>query len=185
MKQNKKQNKNNMKEVLLWVGLAIVMLALVRYFNIGIHKAEASTIPASMQVKYVIPDRIDPIKTNAEVEAMFKPAKIELQGCDLSFISQKPADVGKEIIATPNSSFKLEISKYSCSDQQLFSKLGWYESEYNPDAVNTIYTGLFQESDETRVTCRNNGHGQDDFECAKWVYNNYRAWFESATTYNF
>lgn len=105
--------------------------------------------------------------------------------CDLSFQSLKDADIYKNITVTPPEGFKSRISAYSCEDQKLLSRIGWYESEWKEESVNpeNIYAnGLFHILPTTVEFCANNGRTTLE-DCAIYIARDWTSWFPSITAH--
>jgi hypothetical protein len=161
--------------------IAVFMLALfVREENIAKHKlptfiptVEAATFEP---ISYVEPEIVEIVEV--------APIVVE-EVCNLSFQSLKPADIYKNIVVTPPAEFSSNLGHYSCKEQQILSRLAWYESEWKSDSVNIdnpYANGYYHILPTSREVCYNNGvQGYED--CALWIYNNFRSWFLSVTTY--
>ncbi|MGV8142958.1 MAG: hypothetical protein ACP5NS_04995 [Candidatus Pacearchaeota archaeon] len=96
-------------------------------------------------------------------EVIEEPKKEE---CDLTFWTNK--DGGH--METPPAEYVERIKNFSCIEQKWLSRLAHYESQYNPNAKNGYFEGLYQiGSGDTRNFCRNNGRNASDEDCALYL----------------
>lgn len=87
--------------------------------------------------------------------------------CDLTFWTPKD----KGYMNTPPAWFvkDIAIKEYSCNDQKWLTRLAQLESEYNPNAVNGAFKGLFQIGQDARDMCIANGRNKNDYDCALYL----------------
>lgn len=86
--------------------------------------------------------------------------------CDLTFWSNKDGGYWE----TPPAGFIKGIRNYDCESQKWLSRIAHYESEYNPEAKNGYFEGLYQiGSGDTRDFCINNGRNASDEDCALYL----------------
>lgn len=106
---------------------------------------------------------IEPL--NSEIEAIkIEESKSEI--CDLTFWSNKEGGYWE----VPPQNFVDRIKDYDCNSQKWLSRLAHYESQYNPDAKNGAFEGLYQIGNgDTRDFCINNGRNSSDEDCALYL----------------
>lgn len=102
--------------------------------------------------------------TELEIEPVKEEVKQEV--CDLKFWTNKDGGHWE----TPPATYTERIKGYSCIGQKWLSRLAHYESQYNPNARNGFFEGLYQiGSGDTRAFCRNNGRNASDEDCALFL----------------
>lgn len=187
---NLKNNKRQFPEIIKWV----ILLLLVGYilFRVSSYNSiradvivEKVEIPTSIELS-----QIEPVKLDSKgYEGMSDSEYFEIMGvdrCNLSFWSNKTKNEVKGFEFKQEDVplwFKGRIANYSCTARKWLTRLAHYESEFNPEAVNGNFKGLYQigktatNLDSTFGWCTENGHGASDEDCAIWLVNR---WLEQS-----
>lgn len=104
-----------------------------------------------------------------QVEASAIQEDVVENQCDLTFWSNKELNGVQGYWETPPDEFIKQIKNYNCNDQNWLVRLAHYESQYDKNAINGQYKGLFQIGDSARDMCINNERNKDDFDCALYL----------------
>lgn len=118
---------------------------------------------------------VDSVKFNSvELEKLaYKP--LDVQHCGLSFYSYK-----NNKTVNPPAHFVDNISRFSCEDKKLLTKIAHYESEFGKFLVNeqnTYATGFYHVLPTTRIECSSKYGINDEAECALFVIKKFPKWY--------
>lgn len=158
----KRKNKSDELLELMFIGMILFVGYIVLFAP---ERIKASNVPPELKQSNLG-------LLQLEIEA--NRSGYETDKCQLSFYSER---YEKEVVAP--SWFMDRIAKYdSCKDKQWLIRLAHYESDFNENAVNGNFSGLWQvgkvypnltSQDSTLGWCTENGHGGSDEECVLWL----------------
>lgn len=170
---------------------------LIAIFSAIVFVTVISAIQAPINAQAPLSVEIQPADSNAEYARKFAEfdanmkkkkeddLKLVIQTylaniCDLSFTSLKDGTT----VNAPDW-FIARIKGYSCREKKVLTRLAYYESNFNPEAVNGWFYGLYQIGQgDTKDTCIRNGRYDSDEDCALFLYNyNKYSQFETVATY--
>lgn len=166
-----------------WLAAALLMLGLYFVFiEVAQVNAKAQEVVNNLtteshaetmeqiEARIIEFERIEGIK-KAELEEVIRLANLNF--CNLEFFSLKDRKY-----INPPQWFVDRIQGYNCNQKKWLTRLAHYESNYNVNAKNGAFTGLYQigksganltSHDSTFGWCYENGHAGSDEECALWL----------------